>query len=135
MLTVFVFVATPLINRRLLRNFEQHPSGLLLIVAAVLALLAGPHFRHRRRHTATFLASAALIVLVVGVGAFALFPDLLPATPNPSSSLTVFNASASDHGLTVALVWFGVGACLVALYTASTYYLFRGKVHPETDAY
>ena len=81
------------------------------------------------------MASAVLIIGLVASAALGLYPDLLPATSNPGRSLTVHNAAADPYGLGVALVWFGIGLCLMALYIVFTHRLFGGKVRPGDDRY
>ena len=60
--------------------------------------------------------------------AFGLFPYVLPSMPDPGLGLTVYNAAASTHGLTVALAWFIPGMLLVLAYTVFAHRKVAGKV-------
>ena len=60
--------------------------------------------------------------------AVALYPNLLPAMPDPAYSLTIYNASASPYGLKVALIWFVIGLVLIGIYTLVTHRPFVGRV-------
>ena len=74
-------------------------------------------------------------IFAVASIAVALYPNLLPATPDPRYSLTIHNASASPYGLTVALVWFVVGLALIGVYTLVTHRPFIGRVRPGSEEY
>ena len=76
---------------------------------------------------AAFLSSGIFILGMLTSAAFSLYPLVLPAV-NPAYSLTIYNASASQYGLTVGLIWWSVGIALAAIYFVFTYRRFRGKV-------
>jgi cytochrome d ubiquinol oxidase subunit II len=59
--------------------------------------------------------------------AFSLYPIVLPAV-NPANSLTIYNTSASQYGLTVGLIWWSVGIALAVIYFIIAYRRFSGKV-------
>jgi cytochrome bd ubiquinol oxidase subunit II len=63
--------------------------------------------------------------------AFALYPTLLPATTDPSYSLTIYNSAAGRHGLIVGLAWWVLGFLLALGYFVFIYRMFRGKVRVE----
>lgn len=60
--------------------------------------------------------------------AFMMYPLLLPASTNPSYSLTIHNAKTGAYSLTVGLVWWLIGIALAVGYFAFLYRSFRGKV-------
>jgi cytochrome bd ubiquinol oxidase subunit II len=67
--------------------------------------------------------------------ASSLYPMVLPAV-NPAYSLTIQNASGSQYGQTVGLVWWSIGIVLAIIYFVVTYRLFWGKVRPMgTEGY
>ena len=78
----------------------------------------------RRTWLAGMLASSA----------FALYPDVLPATV-AANSLTVNNAAAPEYGLAVGLVWWTLSMVLAAIYFVLVYRLFWGKVHLADESY
>jgi cytochrome d ubiquinol oxidase subunit II len=65
--------------------------------------------------------------MLVGA-AFALYPNVLPASTDSSFSLTIYNTAAGAHGLGVGLVWWTIGMILVLGYFIFVYRMFRGKV-------
>ena len=74
------------------------------------------------------------MALVVLLGA-ALFPNLVPSSPNPEYSLTVWSAasSARTHGIMLLIAIIGMPAVLS--YTALVYWTFRGKVTLDEHSY
>ena len=69
------------------------------------------------------MASCAYIVGMLTSVAFSLYPNVLPASTNPSYGLTVANAKAADYGLKIGLIWWIIGMALAIGYTI---YVYRG---------
>jgi cytochrome d ubiquinol oxidase subunit II len=65
---------------------------------------------------------------MLGGAAFAMYPYLLPATTNPSYSLTIYNAKTGAYSLSVGLIWWAIGIALAIGYFTFLYRSFRGKV-------
>jgi cytochrome d ubiquinol oxidase subunit II len=65
---------------------------------------------------------------------FGVYPKVLPAV-DQSNSLTIYNASASQYGMAVGLVWWSIGMVLAVVYFVVIYRLFRGKVNLEDEGY
>ncbi len=126
-LSVVAILATAFVQPALRRNYDAHPVGYAVPLLGAVALAGMLYFRRRERNTAAFLASSAFIVGMLGGAAWGLFPNLLLATKDPASSLTVYNAAAPG-GLGIGLVWFAVGISLVITYTVYVYRSFWGKV-------
>jgi cytochrome d ubiquinol oxidase subunit II len=76
---------------------------------------------------AALLSSGTFILGMLTSAAFSLYPLVLPAV-NKANSLTIDNASASQYGLTVGLIWWSLGVVLAAIYFIITYRRFSGKV-------
>jgi cytochrome d ubiquinol oxidase subunit II len=71
---------------------------------------------------------AATIALAVASLFAALFPDVMPSSPDPQNSLTIANASSSAMTLGI-LTWVGVIFIpLILVYQAWTYWIFRKRV-------
>lgn len=98
-----------------------------LLVAALALLAVVPLSRARREgpsFAATTVAIAAASVTLFG----GLFPYVMPATNDVANSLTVANASSTEHTLTVMTVAFAVVMPLVLLYQGWTYWVFRKRI-------
>ena len=71
---------------------------------------------------------AATIALAVVALFAALFPNVMPSSPNPENSLTIANASSSTMTLTI-MSWVAlVFLPLILLYQGWTYWIFRKRV-------
>lgn len=101
------------------------------VVLAALALVAVVPLNRLRREglafTATTTAISGAVVTLFG----GLFPYVLPSTGDPANSLTVANASSTEHTLTVMLVALCILLPLVLAYTAWAYRVFRHRISDE----
>ncbi len=134
-LGVASFLLAPRINPVLLTNYGAHPSLYLIVVLTAGAFVATVLLMALGRDLGAFGASGLLIVGAVASIAVALYPNLLPATPDPRYSLTIDNASASPYGLKVALIWFMIGLALIGIYMLVTHRPFVGRVRPGSEEY
>jgi cytochrome d ubiquinol oxidase subunit II len=85
-------------------------------------------FLAKGQELAAFLSSTAYIAGMLGGAAFAMYPYLLPASTNPSYSLTIYNAKTGAYSLAVGLIWWVIGIALAIGYFIFLYRSFRGKV-------
>ena len=83
--------------------------------------------------TWAFTGSVVFITGLLCSAAFGLYPTLLPAAPDASRSLTVFNTAAPRYGLGIGFWWWTPAFLLAVTYSAFTYHRFRGKVHIERE--
>ncbi len=132
-ITTATVVVTPMVNHVLLHNFEAYPWAYSLPAAAAGIELAMLVFAWQRRERATFIASSCFILTLVGSAALALYPILLVSTTERSLDLTIYNSATSHYGLTVGLVWGGIGLVGAAFYSSFAHYLFRGRTHPGSE--
>ena len=127
-LTIVCLFATLAVRPQTLDSFEFRPWGIAIPVLVFAALIAMPVVRARGRDALAFLASAIYLAAMLGGAAFALYPDLLPATANPAMSLTITNSATGDYALGVGLAWWLVGIVLATAYFVFLYRSFRGKI-------
>src|SRR5208283_778434 len=129
LLTIFSLIATVYVVPHVLDNYSKWPIG-YLVPAIVIASLAYLYFAHSRRNEkGAFLASCAYIVGMLVGAAFALYPNVLPASTGSNLSLTIYNSAAGEHGLGVGFVWWTIGMILALGYFIFVYRMFRGKVN------
>jgi len=101
---------------------------LVLAVSAAVALVASWIANLRGAEGWSFGFMAATIALAVASLFAALFPDVMPSSPDPQNSLTIVNASSSAMTLGI-LTWVGVIFIpLILVYQAWTYWIFRKRV-------
>jgi cytochrome d ubiquinol oxidase subunit II len=127
-LTALSLVATIYVRPSSLDNFRAHWIAALIPLVVVLALIALPLLARLGRERAAFLTSAAFLAAMLAGAAAALYPNLLPASGDPSLNITIFNAAAGRHALRVGLIWWTGGMLLAVCYFVFVYRMFRGKV-------
>jgi cytochrome bd ubiquinol oxidase subunit II len=109
-------------------NFGQYPVLWVVPILNVLAILNIPRAIHQDRPFDAFLSSACVIAAATFLFGVALFPHLLVATENPAYGLTVSNAASTEKTLGIMLLMAALGLPFVLAYTATIYWVFRGKV-------
>jgi cytochrome bd ubiquinol oxidase subunit II len=133
-LTALGTAATFWVSPEMLQSFNERPYGYVLPLVAIAGLAGMGYFNFRERDKAAFISSSAYIFGMLTSTVFAVYPNVLPAV-EPANSLTIQNASASQYGMTVGLVWWSIGMALAAVYFILIYRLFRGKVRLEDEGY
>lgn len=135
-LAVVSTIATFTVQSHIITSFEARPWGFIFPLIGIAGLIGMGYFNFQRRDLAALLSSGAFILGMLASSAFGLYPMVLPAV-HASYSLTIYNASASNYGLVVGLVWWSIGILLAIIYFVLTYRLFWGKItvqqaHAET---
>ena len=134
-LTIAGLAATCYVHPSVLDNYKNHAIG-YLIPAIVFGSLGVMVYAIRKgEDKLAFLGSAFYIVGMLVGAAFALYPVVLPASTNPAYSLTIYNAAAGHHGLSVGLMWWIPGMILTLAYFIFVFRMFRGKVRLEDGGY
>lgn len=125
------FLAYTAFATKLYANYLKAPVLILLPAAAVLSLLAIKIFAGRDRYLRAFFASCATILTVAATGVAGLYPNLIPSSINPASSLTLLNSSSSPYTLKIMTAVAAVFIPIVVLYQIWTYRVFRHKTLEE----
>jgi cytochrome d ubiquinol oxidase subunit II len=133
-LTILGTAATFLVRPALLQSFATRPWGAVLPLLALGGLIGVAVMHARQRDGGMLVSSGVYLVGMLTSSAFAVYPDVLPAS-DPANSLTVANAAAPVYGLTVGLVWWCIGMVLAAVYFVLIYRLFWGKVRAVDEGY
>jgi len=126
-LAILGSLATFFVQPQVYASFTQRPWGIIFLLIALVGLLGAGYFNLTKRDLAAFLSSGTFILGMLTSAAFSLYPIVLPAV-NRANNLTINNASASQYGLTVGLIWWSVGIVLAATYFIFTYRRFRSKI-------
>ena len=133
-LTVLATAFTFWVSPWMLEAFNERPYGYVLPLIAIAGIVGMILFNLRDDDRAAFFSSGAYIVGMLTSTVFGVYPKVLPAV-DPANSLTIHNASASQYGMAVGLVWWSIGMVLAAVYFIVIYRLFRGKVSLEDEGY
>jgi cytochrome d ubiquinol oxidase subunit II len=135
LLTILSLVATVYVRPEITNNFSTRVWGWIIPIVVAASLVAMKLFLAQRKEFAAFLASTSYIVGMLSGAAFAMYPYLLPASTDPSYSLTIYNARTGPYSLSVGLVWWVIGIGLAIVYFTFLYTSFRGKVTLEGEGY
>lgn len=134
LVTGISLVATMYVRPSVIGNFLKWPIGYLVPLLVVASLLYLFLAERKGNDKGAFLASCGYIVGMLVGAAFALYPVVLPASTDPSYSLTIYNTATGEHGMRVAIVWWVIGMVLATTYFVFVYRMFRGKVRIEEGA-
>ena len=116
---------TPFLNDHFMARWFAWPQALyvmpvpVLVAACAFALYRG---LRDRRELMPFIASLGLFVLSFIGLCISFYPHIVP------SSVTLWQAAAPDNSLAFLLVGAVVLLPMILLYTAYSYWVFRGKV-------
>jgi cytochrome d ubiquinol oxidase subunit II len=123
------------VQPHILMSYLSRPWGFVFPFLTLAGLFSSGYFYFKKQDLRTFFAFGLYIVGMLLSAAFGIYPLVLPAV-NPVYSLTIYNASGSQYGQTVGLVWWIFGMILAAIYFIFTYRLFWGKVQVKgTEGY
>lgn len=126
-LTVLGTIATFSVQPAITASFSLRPWEIIFPILGVIGLIGMGYFNLKQQDLQAFFSSCTFIVGMLASAAITLYPNVLPSVTR-ANSLTISNASASQYGQTVGLVWWIVGIILAAIYFILTYRLFWGKV-------
>jgi cytochrome d ubiquinol oxidase subunit II len=127
---VLAFVAASFVVRPdFTANFARWPWLVLFPVAAAGAFVAAFVLQRRPGDLAPFLATGALVALLLASAAAGLYPLLLPAGAGSAHpGLDIHNAASPEGSLRIALAVYLAGMAIVIAYTVNVYRVWRGKV-------
>ena len=130
-----VVVATVFMQEAIADRYLQEIWPVIFPALALIALVVAAINLRRGRDFVAFLASSAMIALLLISAAAGLYPNLLISTINPAYNLTIFNGASEANTLAVMLVIALIGMPFVLVYTSGVYYIFRGKVKLTPQSY
>jgi cytochrome d ubiquinol oxidase subunit II len=135
LLTLVGLIATISIRPEVLENYKHHVIGFAIPATVYGALGLMISAIRKRQEKAAFLSSAVYIIGMLVGAAFALYPVVLPASTDPSRNITIYNAAAGHHGLSVGFTWWMLGMILALGYFFFLFRMFKGKVRLEGEGY
>jgi len=118
----------------LLVNFERWPVLWAMPVLVGLALANIPRSLSQGKPGQAFASSCATIAGLTFLAAAALYPNVVVSS-NGTPSLDVWRAAASESTLRLMAIIAAIGMPLVATYTVTVYWVFRGKVKLDETSY
>ncbi|MBU3665390.1 MAG: cytochrome d ubiquinol oxidase subunit II [Chthoniobacterales bacterium] len=140
-IAVFLFfyialnIATLFYAPHLLEKLRDRPWLLAVFALNVLAVMNIPRENRNGNEFRAFLSSCAAMALLMALFGLTVYPDMVLSMPDPQNSLTIYNAASTPKTHTIMLVIAVIGVPVVLAYTASVYYIFRGKVKLTPHSY
>ncbi len=128
-------MATLVYAPHLLETLKARPWLLAVFALNVLVVLNIPRENHKGNDFLAFLSSCAAMGLLMLLFGLTVFPNMVLSMPNPEFSLTIYNSASTPKTHLIMLVIAIIGVPIVLAYTASIYYLFRGKVKLTPHSY
>ena len=127
-LTLISIVAWFYVKPDALTNYFEHFVLWIFPLAATAGIIGLIRINSYKKDATGFIFSTLFIVSSFASTATALFPVLLPSTNNVNPSLTIYNAAASQYGLSVGIVWWLIAFVLVLGYFYFVHRIFKGKL-------
>ena len=129
-------IMTPFVCPHISHRVMETPIifGIIFIVN-LLVVFNIPRQIHKHNEFRAFLFSCLSMVLLMVLFALSIFPNMVISYPEPVNSLNIYNGASSQMTLGYMLIIAIIGVPIVLTYTASVYYIFRGKVELNEDSY
>jgi cytochrome d ubiquinol oxidase subunit II len=102
--------------------------SVIVTIAAIVAFAGGLVANLLRREGWAFVGTTLAIGLAVVSLFVALFPDVMPSTLDPGSTLTIVDAASTPYTLKAMTIITAIFMPLVLLYQGWTYWVFRKRV-------
>jgi cytochrome d ubiquinol oxidase subunit II len=103
------------------------PYGFVVLALDVLAAISIGILTAKGKEFPAFLMSALTMALLMAVLGISYFPHIVMSMPDPGNSLTIYNCASTHKTLAYMFVIACIGIPIVLAYTASIYWIFRGK--------
>lgn len=132
---IILNVATLIYAPHLLETLKARPWLLAVFALNVLAVMNIPRENHKGNEFRAFLSSCIAMALLMALFGLTIYPNMVLSTPGPEHSLTIHNAASTPKTHFIMLVIALLGVPIVLAYTASIYYIFRGKVKITPHSY
>ena len=132
---VILTLATFLYVPHITEAFRRGPWFFAVAVAVVLAIANIPREMNHRREFPAFLSSCAAIAGLMAIFGIGMYPNLVFCHTQPAHSLTILNAASSPKTLGIMFTIALIGMPVVVAYSASIYWIFRGKVKLDKTSY
>ncbi len=128
-------LATLLYVPHVTEAFRREPWFFALVIPVVLAVANIPREMNRDKAFYAFLSSSGAMLGLMAIFGLGMYPGLVFSNPHPEHSLTVVNAASSQKTLGIMLTIALIGVPVVLAYSASIYYIFRGRVRLDRMSY
>ncbi|WP_142786115.1 cytochrome d ubiquinol oxidase subunit II [Changchengzhania lutea] len=127
-LTIFSLIVWQIVNPNSLDNFIDKPYLIVFPIIYFIGLFGLFFIKKIKKDIYSFALSTLLILGGITSSLASLFPVILPSINEINEPLTIYNTSASEYGLSVALTWGIIGFILLFVYMIIQKRLMGGKI-------
>ncbi|WP_117880524.1 cytochrome d ubiquinol oxidase subunit II [Aureibaculum luteum] len=127
-LTIFSLMVWQIVNPSSLDNFIDKPYLIVFPLIYMTGLIGLFFIKKIKKDIYGFMLSTLLILGGITSSLASLFPVLLPSVNTINEPLTIYNTSAAEYGLSVALTWGIIGFILLFVYMIIQKRLMGGKI-------
>ncbi len=131
LVTVVTLIKVP----SMIENFKVFPWMWVVAILNVLAVANIPRAIHKGLPFRAFVSSCCTIAALVFLFGMGVYPNMIVSSLDPDFNLTIYNAASSTKTLKIMLIIAVLGMPCVLAYTASIYWIFRGKVKVDEFSY
>jgi cytochrome d ubiquinol oxidase subunit II len=128
-------VFTMTTNRASIEKFQNYPWVWAVVALNVLAIANIPRAISLNKPFYAFLSSSGTIAAFTFLFGMTLFPNMIVSTVDPADNLTLARAASSETTLWIMAGVALLGMPFVLTYTATIYWVFRGKVQVGKFSY
>jgi len=136
MLYAMTSFATLIYYPHMVESIKHSAPFFVVAVINMFAIANIPREIHKGRDGRAFISSSINLICLMALYGLGTYPNVVrDIVPPHLNSLTIFNSSSSLKTLQILLLMAIIGIPLVASYTISIYWIFRGKVRLEENSY
>ena len=128
-------MATLLYVPHMAARVRGQPWLFSVVLVNMLAIANIPRQVYYHRDGWAFISSCVAMSALMLLFGMEMYPNLVLSQPEVANSLTIRNAASSQKTLGIMLTIAIIGVPLVLAYTASIYWVFRGKVKLTSLSY
>lgn len=127
-LTIVSLSVWYLIHPNPFKNFIESPFLIIFLIIYLTGLFGLFFIKKMKKAITGFICSSLVIVGGITSSLASMFPVILPSTNTINKSLTIYNTSASEYGLSVAMGWGIIGFILLVIYLIIQKKFLSGKI-------
>lgn len=128
-------MATLLYVPHMTETIRNYPMLFIIPFLSLLAIANVPREIYHGRDFRAFLSSCVTVGGLLALFGIGMYPKLVVSSVNPEHSLTIYNTASSTQTLQIMLLMACLGMPMVAGYTVTIYWVFKGKVKLEDHSY
>jgi cytochrome d ubiquinol oxidase subunit II len=132
---VVTTVYTLLVFPHMVGNFTTFWWVWIIVLLKTMAIANIPRALHKGWPERAFISSCCVVAALLFLFGIGVYPNLIVSSLGPEFNLTIYNAASSQKTLGIMLIIAILGMPCVVAYTASIYWIFRGKVKIDNFSY